>query len=311
KTEGHITESWEREYKKKNFLRGVLSGISGMIRFGMLVTILVMGVIAWTRRHFNVWVFTLFLSAFILISFLSSGLMMNATFNQFPTSEPLSNLLLITVIGVFLVSLFNGFMYGISAGYLTWVPLPYERNESFFTLKGVGLGVAWAAVIALVKGDIFRQSPMVLAPGQLDSLLPLLSTVTGTVEEYFMLLVRLLAPMTIAFILWKKSKAGALILLFVSGFMFAGRLEPGWWALAGVVAGTIITLLYYYVLRYNILYIPIMVAVVMILDAVRYMIAAPAVLSLPDGFIRIILTVGLGTVTVWGMYSLSLIKRDT
>jgi membrane protease YdiL (CAAX protease family) len=309
-TEVHLTESWERDHKKKNILRTVLSGISGVIRFGMLVAILVMGIIAWTRRQFNVNVFILFLAGFMLISLSGSALMMNAMFNQFPTSEPLLHLVLISVIGVILASLFGGFIYGISTGYLSRLPLPYERNESYFTLKGIGLGVGFAAVIALAKGDLLKQAPVVLSPGQLDSLMPLLSTALSGIEDYFVLLVRLIAPMAIAFLLWKKSKAGALILLFLSGFMFAGRFEPGWWLLSGAVAGAVLMLLYYYVLRYNFLYIPIIAVVILVLGAVRTMLAAPAVLSVPDGLIRIILAIAMGVVTVWGMHQLFLAKHD-
>jgi hypothetical protein len=117
--------------------------------------------------------------------------------------------------------------------------------------------------------------------------------------------------MVIAERLWKKSKVAAFIILFISGFMFAGKLPPEWWVLGGSVAGVTLIALYYFVLRYNMLYVPIIATVVTILDASRYLLADPAVLSFPDSIIRIIIGIAAGVISVWGLYRIHLLKRRT
>ncbi|MDZ7797841.1 MAG: hypothetical protein U5N56_12780 [Candidatus Marinimicrobia bacterium] len=269
----HISESWERERKKENTKQVILSAISTVIQFGLLITIVIMGIIAWTHKRFHVRVFLWFLGGFFLLSLLQTLLLSNALFAQYPTSEPFSNLLIIFIISALIGSIFSAFLYAIPAGYMAQLPLPLYRNEEQVWIKGTSLGLLFAAFLAFVNSAVFKDVPQRISPAEIDSLLPALSSLFGSAETYLMMLIRLLVPFVLVRRLssaWRKNKIQALIILFVSGFMFVGKLPLQWWLLNGAIFGMLMIGLYLLVIRYNMIYIPVMAAVVILLDTLRY-----------------------------------------
>ena len=311
KTTIHTTETWDREQKKAGLLRGILFGISKVIMFGMLITVLILGIIAWTKKQFNVKIFLYFLAGFAFITLLQGVLMANTIIGQYPTSEPYSNLMLMLVISLLLGSVFSAFLYAIPIGYMARIPLHVQRNENVIGVKGVGLGLLLAGVIAFAQGNIFKETPVVIPLIDLESTSPILSSLLSAIENYFITFVRLMVPFIIIdrlSAMWQKKKIISLVLLFLVGFSFVGKLSIGWWLLGGTVSGLLMIALYLWVLRYNMIYIPVMAATIILAELIQYLLIDPTVLTLYHVIITAIVTLLLAIFTGSGMYRLRLLQ---
>lgn len=311
KTKIHTTESWDRTQKKEGLLRTILIVISKVIQFGMLITVMIFGIIAWTKKNFNVRLFIYFVSAFALISILQSILMVNSIISQYPTSEPYANMMMMLVIGILLGTVFSSFLYAIPVGFMARIPLHVQRNEHVIGIKGASLGLVFAGVIAFAQGNIFKELPIVISPIDLESMHPMFSSFLSSIEVYFMTFILLMVPFVIAERIskgWQKKKAITLILLFLSGFAYIGKLSIGWWLLGGTAVGLLIIVLYIWVLRFNMIYVPVMAAAILILDQIQYLLVDPAVLTLFHVIVTIIVTVLLAVFMVWGMYRIRILQ---
>ena len=307
----HSTESWDRQQKKEGMLKTVLFIISKVIKYGMLITVLIFGIIAWSRKNFNVKLFVYFIAGFALLSLLQSLLMMNSIIGQYPTSEPYSNMIMMLVVGVLIGTLFSSFLYAIPIGYMARVRLPVLRNEHVIGVKGAGLGLIFAAVLAFADGHILGKTPITLSPLELETAHPLIMSFLTSIETYFITFIMLMVPFMIADKLssgWQKRKVLTLILLLLTGFSYVGKLPLGWWLLCGVVVGLMIIALYLWVLRYNMIYVPVMASVLLLLEMLRYAIVNPAILSFPHVLISSLLYVLLSVFMVWGMYRVRLLQ---
>jgi hypothetical protein len=311
KTKIHSTESWDREQKKANVLKTVLFVISKIIQFGLLVTVVILAIIAWTKKRFNVKLFMYFLGGFALIALLQGVLMSNMVIGQYPTSEPYTNLMLMLVISLFLGAVFSGFLYALPIGYMARIPLHVQRNEHVIGLRGASLGLVFAAVVAFAQGSVFKESPFVLDPFSLDTSYPILLSLLSGIEEYFVTFIRLMVPFLIADRIsnaWQKKKVLTLVILFLSGFAYVGKVSLGWWLLGGSAVGLMVVILYIFVLRSNMIYIPVMAATIMILDLIQYLLIDPAVLTIYYVIVTSIVTVLLTVFAVWGTYRLRMLQ---
>ncbi|RKY56251.1 MAG: hypothetical protein DRP93_01790, partial [Candidatus Neomarinimicrobiota bacterium] len=311
KTTIHSTETWDREQKKASLLRGILFSISKVIQFGMIITVLILGIIAWTKKHFNTKIFLYFLIGFIVITLLQGILMSNTIIGQYPTSEPYSNLLLMLIISLLLGSVFSAFLYALPIGYMARIPFHVQRNEHVIGFKGIGLGLALAGVVAFAQGNIFKETPVIIPLIDLASIHPIISSLLSAIEEYFITFVRLMVPFIIVNHLsagWQKKKVISIILLFLAGFAYVGKLSIGWWLLGGAVSGLLMVALYLWVLRYNMIYVPIMAATIILLDLIQYQLIDPAVLTFLHVIITAVITVILAVFSVWGMYRVRLFQ---
>ncbi|MFA6618568.1 MAG: hypothetical protein WCT23_05820 [Candidatus Neomarinimicrobiota bacterium] len=307
----HSTENWDREYKKSNVLKGVLFAISNLIKTAMLVAVLIFGIIAWTKKKFNVKVFVGFLIAFILLSLSQTAMLSKTIISQYPTSQPFSSLMLILIISLVIGAVFSGFLHAIPFGYFARIPLQVKRNEHVIGLKGAALGIMLAAAIAFAQGHFLAKNPFAISPLQLDAGFPVLFSILSAIENYLVQFLGLMAAFVIADKLsqgWEKKKVLTLILLVLAGFSFVGKLSPLWWVIAGLVCGAVMVLLYIFVLRSNMIYLPIMAATLILLELLQYVIIDPAVLLLPHVIFTAVITVGLTIFLVWGMYMLRILQ---
>jgi hypothetical protein len=307
----HVSESWEREQKRESTRRLIMTVISTLIRSGMLIALLIMGVIAWTRKHFDLRIFLYVLISLFLLSLLQTLLLSNSVFARYPTSEPFSNLMIIFITGAVIGSAFSALLFAIPAGYMAVLPLPVHRNSEQVWVKGLSLGLFFAALTAFAQSTLFRDLPRHLAPAALDSRMPWLSALSASAEGYLTLFIRLLVPFVLVHLLtaaWEKRKVPALLVLFVSGFMFAGRLPLEWWLLNGALFGGLMIALYLLIMRYNMIYIPVMAGALMLLDAAQYALTDPAVFTAGYVIIKSVVSMLLTWLCVQAMHRLRLLQ---
>ena len=307
----HTSENWDREQKKSSVLKIILLVISKLIQFGMLITVVILGIVAWTKKHFNVRLFVYFFLGFVIISLLQGVLMANSIIGQYPTSEPYGNLILMLVIGVILGAAVSSFIYAVPIGYMARIPLHVQRNEHVIGIKGTGLGLVLAAGLAFTAGNVINQQPLVMAPLDLEAMHPLFASFLSAMEDYFITLVMLMVPLVIVERVsdgWKKRNVVSLVLLFLAGFSYVGKLSLGWWVLGGSIMGVLLIGLYIWVLRYNMIYVPVMTAALLVLDQLQYLFADPATLTIHHVVLTSVVTVLLSVFAVWGMYRIRILQ---
>lgn len=308
----HISESWEREMKKKGTRQSILQILGILVRFAFIVTMLVISIIGWTKKQFRLKVFVAIGLGLFVFVLLKDLLLSSSVFSQLPTSEPYGNLLLIFIVGLILGAGFSAVLYAIPAGHIAHLRLPTDRNEPAFWFKGLALGVLTAAVLSLNKLPFISPGPRLSVPAHLDSLSPFFSALGTGVTNYLMFLVRMLIPFVLILKLGIRrtgQKILPLLILFVSGFAYTVKCDPLWWLLSGTVFGLLMLLLYVWVLRGNLLYIPLISATVIILDAISVLLIDPGVLSLPLAVTEMAVTLLLCILLTGLMSKLQLTKR--
>lgn len=308
----HISEGWEREMKKKNTRQSIVSILAAVIRIALLIGMLVVGIIGWSRKQFQLKVFIGVALGLFFFVLLQDILLSNTVFAQLPTSEPYSNLMLVFIVGLLLSAGFNAMLYAIPAGHISALPLPAERNETSFWFRGIAFGMLITAVLALNKLRVISPGPVVLPAEYLDSLSPFLSAISEAVSGYIVLFIKMLIPFVLVFKLISKKGEGKilpLLILFLSGFTYTVKCAPGWWLLSGTVFGLLMLILYFYVLRSNILYIPLISGTVLVFDAVSVIMINPSVLSIILAIVKIVVTVLLSVLITNAMSRLQIQKR--
>jgi hypothetical protein len=142
--------------------------------------------------------------------------------------------------------------------------------------------------------------------------MPLISLLSSTVTDYLILLIRLLIPFILAMLIERrgeKFRGFSLLLLFLSGFVFAGKCPPLCWLISGGVYGSLMIGLYMTVLRYNLLYLPFIAGFILIMDAFQLILANPAPMTLPLALCSIAVLMACVFLAVWAMYRLRMTKR--
>ncbi len=307
----HTPEKWDREQKKASVLKTVLKAISVFVRVAMLVSVLIFAIVAWTKKNFNVRVFIGFLLGFVAVSLVQGILMNKMIIAQYPTSEPYSNMMLMLIISMVIGAIFSGFLYALPLGYIVRIPLHVQRNEHVIGLKGASLGLVLATAMAFAQGNFLAKSPIILSPLQLDAALPILFSGLSALEGYFIQLITLIVPFVIAERVshgWQKSKGWTIVILLFSGFAMVGKLSLSWWLICGLGCGVIMILLYVFVLRFNMIYIPVMAGVMIILELLQYLFVNPATLTWGYVLISSLVTIALTLLTVYGMYMLRILQ---
>ena len=190
----------------------------------------------------------------------------------------------------------------------------FKRNELVIGVKGASLGLILATVIAFAQGHFLGKSPVTLSPLQLDASLPILFSGLSAMEGYFIKLITLIVPFVIAERTsqgWQKGKIWTLLVLLLSGFALVGKLPLTWWLIAGFTCGIVMILLYVFVLRFNMIYIPVMAGVMILLDLLQYIIVDPASLSWMYVIVSAIVTIALTLLAVYGMYMARILQPKT
>ncbi|MDD3716640.1 MAG: type II CAAX endopeptidase family protein, partial [Candidatus Marinimicrobia bacterium] len=80
----HFSESWERSIKKSDTRESIFGMISTVIRFGLLLTALIMGIVAWTKKCFHIKTFLIVTILLFVLSLLQDILQSNAVFALLP-----------------------------------------------------------------------------------------------------------------------------------------------------------------------------------------------------------------------------------
>lgn len=277
-TRVNIPEEWQRETKKAGVMKGVLRSISGVVSFAIMVGILILGIIAWTKKGISLKTMWTVLIVLFLASLASGLLSVDSVMASMPTTVIFQNIVVLLVlsmgIGVLLVSM----IYAIFAGYLFENIIINEKSNLRIIAIGLSGGLLIAGVNALTQSPLFIDAPTMLAFDNAASLSPLLSNLMDTVGDFIRMTIKLISIVVLVNLvteMWSKRKVLGIAMLILFGISFAPAFSVGTWLFSGLMIGLIYAVLYVFLFRQNITAVPWACAVVLVLENVRLLAVQP------------------------------------
>ncbi len=155
----HVPEEWLRDYKEQNSKISVIKTISNILVIGAILFGLVMGIIRWTRKKFNLKIMLYITGLFALFYMLEITTNWPTLLAGYSTQLPMGNFITTMVIGLAIsgifFSLFNGIFVAATPGWLPVTEKPVKQN----IWMSVALGFLVVGVISVVKIVIPKTEP--------------------------------------------------------------------------------------------------------------------------------------------------------
>jgi hypothetical protein len=268
-----VPEEWQRRERSERNAADLIR-IACWAAVGLcLLAAAVAGIVQWSRRNFSVPIFVkvcLWLFLTQLATLLNDWPAARAGFS---TSEPLSHQVWVRiaggVVGAALLSIFLALVIGY---FSKIVAKPPEFSLRDLWLKGFCVALSLAGCTA-VFGKLFSPSvtPEFADYSPATSYLPWLNGILGGVQPW---LVGTALTVIVFGVAHRFSLAGTrrrpvlVTLLILAGLVLTGMEEVAtvrYWLLSGILLGLLLWAAYYFVLRFNLLVIPVAVAVMLIL----------------------------------------------
>ncbi|HSR14701.1 MAG TPA: hypothetical protein VLL51_03070, partial [Gemmatimonadales bacterium] len=182
----HVPEAWEREWTASRSVRGLVPLASGLLYVLLLIGLLVVSVVRWTRHRLNVRVVAAIASFMLPVALLELANGWPALQAGFSTAEPWRLQAVYALGGGAVLAAF-----AVALGALvTGLGLPAVTGDRSANRAGVALGAAVGGVLTLVGA--LADSPPSGASGHLDAALPALSALLS-VPLGFLVLVTLMS----------------------------------------------------------------------------------------------------------------------
>ncbi len=155
----HVPEEWVRSYKDTNSKQSVFQIFGNVLIIGTILLGLILAIIRWTRRKFNLKIFIFAIPFFILVYIASVWMNFPNLISAYTTQVPFDRFILTILIsmaisGIF-ISLFNSIFVAATPG---WLPVR-EKPGKLNALYAVALGILMAGILSAVKLIVPKISP--------------------------------------------------------------------------------------------------------------------------------------------------------
>ncbi len=290
----YVPEEWARNERNQLNTKTLMSGLSGMVRFLLLLTAAVIGIVFWSRKQFSVKAFVIISAVLFVANFVD-------LFNQYPeimagfsTAQPVNNQK-IMFFGLPLIAfLFMAAFLGLIAG----LTIHWKRSQEMFKtvpslLIALSAGFFIAGLLAIT--NLFEPAYQPSWPDYTLSALAL--PVLGGLGNINSFLTTVALYIFIFFALdrftdgWTK-KQWIFALLFILSIILINRPanpDVAYWLLTGLAKGIIYLLLYIFVFRYQLALLPLTFGGLIILLEIKPAIVNAVPMAIPSTIIGIIL----------------------
>ncbi len=293
----HVPEEWERQERNRNNLTRIVQIFVILVIFALFVAGVIGASIQWSRKHFSVSVFLIFMILSFVIGLINLVNRWPATIAQFSTAEPLMNQKLIAIIFPIVGLIFLSAAIALIIGFVTaWKT---KQTQSQGTVMTIGTGFALGIIIASLSAVIsmwFKPSlePLWADYKALSSFIPILKDGIGSITSYILgatILMLIITSIDRFSNGWTKRKAVFGILLVLMIFVISGNTKENlsFWFISGLTSGIFYLLAYLFVLRFNIALIPLTVGAGAMLDALRQGLMHAYPTAVPGAVLAIIL----------------------
>lgn len=264
----HIPEEWEREERKKNTFRQVISNLCNLLIYALFLLGFSISLFRWSTGNFSSYYFLIgFLGIFTLFigSLFNSWPQIITTFN---TSEPFYNQVFRTfgfgaiyaLIRSAIVALVVALTLGIKHRYTL-----YNKISSLFT--GLCLGTFIAGLQATLSYFGPSLEPLWADYTALGNYFPIIApTITALTKltfasSLFLLLCTAIDQWTSGFT--RNRFIGAFVLIIFTLIVTGLQMPTDYtfWVISGIILGTVITILYAFIIHFDHTVIPLIVGI--------------------------------------------------
>ena len=306
----HVPEEWARNERNILNNKTLMSGISGMTRFLLLLTAAVIGIVFWSRKQFSVKAFAILTSVMFVANFID-------LFNQYPeimasfsTAQPVNNQK-IMFFGLPLIAfLFMAAFLGLIAGF---TPQWKRRQNSFGKTNALLLSVSSGFLVAglLALTNLFEPSWQPSWPDYTLSALAL--PILGGLGDLNSFLTTIALYIFLFFALdrfsdgWTK-KQWLFGFLFILSILLVNRpANPDftYWLTTGLIKGIVYLLLYLFLFRYQLSLVPLTFGALIVLLEIKPAVINAVPMAIPATVIDIVL------IFIVAFYWYRLLEKDS
>lgn len=273
-----VPENWERDNKKQQSTLRILTLLSNLFRYAILIVGIVIGFINWSRKRFSIQMFSVFVAIVLGFSILDLANSWSDLTHGYFTGLPYTNFLAMTLIGSVIGLVFLSLGVGVLGGF----SCEMARNDVLAgkaLVKALLLGVIWTGLQAAVGELNPQMAPKWIWLAPLNAKLPWLSPITDSWTRF----VFYPAFMMILFYLARRfaNNDGSpniltITFIFIAGFVASGGQADvlNAWLLTGVCGGTIFILLYFLIGR-HLSWIPLIFVVPLVFHEISRLLTSP------------------------------------
>lgn len=273
----HIPEEWTRNYKEKISKQSVVKTLGNIVIIGVIIFGLVLGIIRWTKKKFNIKVFVIVSVLFALFFILEIGIGWQNLLSDYNTQIPISNYLTNLIVGLSIsgifFSLFNGIFVAATPG---WLPVR-NNSEKYNLLKSVGLGLFIAAILVAVQSLVPKTQPSWLEYSYLNSNIPFAGVAFSKISDI------LIYPAFASVLFlgihwltksWTTQKWIGIVFSVLAGLSLMALSFENYtiWLVSGTVLAIGILAIYIFFIRFHFEWIPVSFGILLLFKMIKEMV---------------------------------------
>jgi hypothetical protein len=267
--------------------------VIGSILFG-----LVLGIIRWTRKKFNLKImlyFTGVFALFYIIDVTTSWPTMMASYNtQLPMGNFITTLLIgVAISGIFL-SLFNGIFVAATPG---WLPV-FEKPSKQNLWMALALGFLVVGILAVIKTLVPKTEPSWVDFSYMNGISPwAVLTFSKATNIIFYPSFAIILFLGIHYLTkgWTTQKWVGILLSLLAGLAIMGLSFESFtsWLISGLILSLFIGVVYYFFIRFHFEWLPIGFGMIPVVGMVKQMVIVGGSTVTTGGILMIIISLAI------------------
>jgi membrane protease YdiL (CAAX protease family) len=273
----YVPEDFTRiENSRETVLKSIKS-ILMIIVILILISGLILGIVMWSRKQFDVKSFLIFSSVLIALGIIHFINGLKAMPIYFPTSEPYITKYIMTGLGSVLWLLALALIIGIFAGFLKkWVKFSSDYSTGRTIINGISSAMILSGTFTILNLLKPALEPKIPDLAEASATLTFLNGI-DILSKYILISVIvlfLISAVTNISKSWTKNRTLSIGLLILLGFILSSFsiLTISFWIISGIVLSAVLIALYIFILRYNLAIVPSLVGTNYILNLIQQII---------------------------------------
>ena len=294
----HIPEEWTRNYKDEDSKKSIIKTIGNILIVGTIIFGLLIGIFRWTRKKFNLKVFSIVTLLFGMFYILDLWINWNSLLSGYNTQVPMGNFITTMLIGISIsgifFSLFNGVFIAASPG---WLPVT-GKSGKWDILQAAGLGILVAGTLSAAQSIMPEMEPSWLSFSYLNGIVPWL----GIAFSKTMNIIFYPAFAAILFLgihhftkSWTTQKWSGIIFALLAGLALMGMSFEDYstWLISGSILAAFVLLVYFFFIRFHFEWIPISFGILPIISMIKEMIIVKNTTVILGGILMILISLSI------------------
>ena len=294
----HVPEEWMRNYKEEKSKITIIKTISNILVIGSILFGLVLGIIRWTRKKFNVKIMLYITGMFALFYVLEVVTTWPTMMANYSTQLPMGNFITTMLIGLAIsgifLSLFNGIFLGATPG---WLPVMEKPAKNNFWMA-VAFGLFTTGVLVLVKVFMPKTEPLWIDFSYLNGSIPWIAlTFSKTASIIFYPAFAIILFMGMHYFTkgWSAKKWIGIGLSLLGGLAIMGlSFETATsWLVSGLILSLFIGAVYYFFIRFHFEWIPVGIGLIPVFSMMKQIIIVGSGTVIVGGVLMILISVAI------------------